>query len=69
MRRAFDRSMQVFSPFDTALNRVQNFYNNMHREYIPDWIDINWARQDDISPLDLSWEQSINLWLIDSFTR
>lgn len=69
MVRAFDRQEWRFSPFDTALNRVRRYYNTHWADGVPSWVEEAWNNQPDFSPLDLTWEQSINLWIIDSFTR
>ena len=69
MIRAFNRNEWDFSPFDTALRRTRRYYDSYWAEWVPDWVNKAWNNQPEFSPLNLSWEQSINLWIIDSFTR
>lgn len=75
---AFSRENQNFSPFDTALRRSMRYYSwgasdyynyGKYSDQIPAWIIEAYENQPNISPLDLSHEESLNLWVIDIFSR
>lgn len=81
-RSKYNRETWDYSPFDTALRRNMEYYAsqspgyendyynyNKYLEYIPSWIINSYENQPELSPLDLSWEESINMWLVDSFCR
>lgn len=80
--RKYDRETWDYSPFDTALRRNMEYYASQapdyandyynyskYSEYIPEWVIESYENQPELSPLDLSWEESINMWLVDSFCR
>ncbi len=80
--RKYNRETWDYSPFDTALRRNMEYYASQapgyandyynyskYSEYIPEWVIESYENQPELSPLDLSWEESINMWLVDSFCR